>query len=71
MGEYSDLPRLVVLKSDLLPVDLPVDLICDLIYPDDFCPTIPDARRCANLYESPLDGICVVQYSPTKKSPMQ
>jgi hypothetical protein len=75
MGVESGLPRLVVLKSDFLPVDLPVDrpfdLICALIYPDDFCPTIPDARRCANLYESHPDGICVVSCSPTKKSPKQ
>jgi hypothetical protein len=47
---------LVVLKSDFLPVDL----ICVLIYPDDFCPTIPDARRFANLYESHPDGTGVV-----------
>jgi hypothetical protein len=71
MGEYSDLPQLVVLKSDFLPVDRPFELICELIYAADFCPTIPDARSCANLYESPLDGICVVQYSPIKQSPMQ
>ena len=71
LGEYSDLPRLVVLKGDFLPVDLPVELICELIYPDDFCPTIPDARRCANLYESHPDGICVVSCSPTKQSPKQ
>jgi hypothetical protein len=70
MGEDSELPWLVVLKGDFLPVDLPVErpveLICELVYPDDFCPTIPDDRSCANLYESPLDGICVVQYSPIK-----
>jgi hypothetical protein len=75
MGVESGLPRLVVLKSDFLPVerpvDLPFDLICELIYSDDFCPTIPDARRCANLYESHPDGICVVSCSPTKKSPKQ
>jgi hypothetical protein len=74
MGEDSELPRLVVLKSDFLPVDLPVDLsvdlpfdlICELIFPYDFCPTISDDRRCANLYESHPDGICVVSCSPTK-----
>jgi hypothetical protein len=64
MDVESDLPRLVVLKSDFLPVDLsvdlPFDLICELICPDDFCPKIPDARSCANLYEYPLDGICAV-----------
>jgi hypothetical protein len=56
MDVESDLQRLVVLKSDFLPFEL----ICELICPDDFCPKIPDARSCANLYEYPLDGICAV-----------
>lgn len=75
MGVEPHLPRLGVQKSDFLPrelpCELPFELICELIYLDDFCPTIPDAQSSASQCESLLDGICVVPYSPIKKSPMQ